>query len=88
MRALLFWLVLGLGLVPVAAQAQSLEPGTFKVVSFFLDLDCVPSEPYGKVPRGVLVLTAKRFIGIVTAQDRKFGTSVSDKAALWDSMIS
>ena len=87
-RTLLQSLALLLMLLPVAAHSQALVPGTFKVVSFFLDVDGVATEPYGNTPRGVVVLTPERFIGIVTAENRKFGTSISDKAALWESMIS
>lgn len=86
-RTLLLSLVIFLVLLAGRAHSQSLEPGTFKVVSFSLDVDGVSTEPYGKIPRGFLVLTPERFIGIVTAEGRKFGTSVNEKAALWDSMI-
>ena len=87
-RTLLSWFVLLLVFVPGLAQCQDLKPGTFKVVTFFLDIDGVPTEPYGKIPKGFVVLTPERFIGIVTAEGRKFGTSVQEKATLWDTMIS
>ena len=87
-RMLLLSFVLLLVFVPGLAQSQDLKPGTFKVVTFFLDVDGVPTEPYGKVPKGFVVLTPERFIGIVTAEGRKFGTSAQEKAALWDTMIS
>jgi hypothetical protein len=86
-RTVLLSFALLLVLIPGRAQPQSLSPGTFKVVSFALDVDGVPTEPYGKMPRGVIVLTPERFIGIVTSEGRKFGVSVAEKAALWESMI-
>ena len=40
----------------------------------------------GKTPQGYLVLTPTRLITLYTAENRKFGTSVDEKAALLDSM--
>jgi hypothetical protein len=33
------------------------------------------------------VLTATRFTTVIAAENRKFGKTVEDKAALWDSLI-
>jgi hypothetical protein len=41
----------------------------------------------GKVPKGYLVLTPTRVIVFFTAENRKFGTSASDKAALLDTLV-
>jgi hypothetical protein len=80
-----FAVLLGLG--ATTCYAQSLPTGTFKVVAFTLEIDGATTTPYGKSPRGVVVLTPDRFIGIVTAENRKFGTSLAEKAALWESMV-
>jgi len=40
----------------------------------------------GKAPRGYLVLTLTRLITFFTAENRKFGTSVDEKAALFDAL--
>ena len=76
-----------LGLGATASYAQSLPTGTFKIVAFTLEVDGAITAPYGTSPRGYVVLTPDRFIGIVTAENRKFGTSVAEKAALWESMV-
>ena len=80
-------IMLLLGLDATTSHAQSPPAGTFKVVAFTLEVDGAITEPYGKSPRGYVVLTPDRFIGIVTAENRKFGTSVAEKAVLWESMI-
>jgi hypothetical protein len=38
----------------------------------------------GKSPRGYAILTPTRWMNVFTAENRKFGTSVEEKAALWD----
>jgi hypothetical protein len=61
--------------------------GTYKLISLVPDVDGKPSQPMGKAPHGFLVLTPTHFITVVTAENRKFGTSVDAKAALLDSLI-
>jgi hypothetical protein len=46
-----------------------------------------PDERLGKAPRGYLVLTPTRAINFYTAEKRKFGTSVAEKAELFDSLV-
>ena len=41
---------------------------------------------HGKAPRGYLVLTPTRALAFYTADNRKFGTTVDEKAALFDTM--
>jgi len=69
---------------PILGQ-QSLV-GTYKLVSLFVEADGKPFEPM-KAPHGYLVITPTHFIYFITAENRKFGTSVDDKAALLDSLI-
>jgi hypothetical protein len=47
-----------------------------------------PRETMGKSPRGYAILTPTRWMNVFTAENRKFGTSVEEKAALWDWRIS
>jgi hypothetical protein len=61
--------------------------GTYKLVSLVPEVDGKPSQPMGKAPHGYLVFTPTRFITVVTAENRKFGTSVDAKAALFDSLV-
>lgn len=71
---------------PILGQ-QSLV-GTYKLVSLVIEVDGKPSyESMGKAPHGNLALTPTHFIYFITAENRKFGTSVDHKAALLDSLI-
>ena len=60
--------------------------GTYKLVSSVVEVDGTPNQIWGKAPHGYLVFTPTRFITFVTADDRKFGTSVAEKAALLDTL--
>ena len=60
--------------------------GTYKIVSQDLEVDGVATQPLGKAPHGYLVLTPTRFVGFYTGDNRKFGTSVADKAALFETL--
>jgi hypothetical protein len=70
---------------PILGQ-QSLV-GTYKLVSLVPEVDGKPFQHMGKAPHGYLVITPTRFITFVTAENRKFGTSVDAKAALLDSLV-
>ena len=61
--------------------------GTYKLVSLAPEVDGKPFQPMGKAPHGYLVFTPTRFITFVTAENRKFGTSVDEKAALFDTLV-
>ena len=52
----------------------------------FADISGALTEPYDKAPRGYLVLTPTRAVFFYTGGNRKFGTSVEDKAALFDTI--
>jgi hypothetical protein len=80
-------LIIGL-LVSTSCFAQQSLVGTYKLVSFTVEVDGQPPrQRMGKSPRGYAILTPTRWMNIFTAEDRKFGTSVEDQAALWDSLI-
>jgi len=57
------------------------------MVSQVLDVDGTLNENMGKAPRGYLVLTPTRFISFYTGDNRKFGTSVADKVALFETLV-
>jgi hypothetical protein len=80
-------LILGL-LVPLLCLAQQPIVGTYRIVSYVIEIDGQPREIFGKSPRGYVIITPTRITFVITAENRKFGTSVEEKAALWDSMIS
>jgi len=84
-------MVFGLALVLVVLVAfpsfgQQPLVGTYKMVSQVVETGGTPNENMGKAPRGYLVLTPTRAIAFYTAENRKFGTSASEKAALFDTM--
>jgi hypothetical protein len=79
-------LILVLVIVTPSLGQQSLV-GTYKLVSMVVEADGKPDEPMGKAPYGYLVITPTHFIYFITAENRKFGTSVDAKAALLDSMV-
>jgi hypothetical protein len=86
MKRLIFALVLALLIATPSLGQQSLV-GTYKLVSLSVEVDGKPSEPLGKAPHGYLVFTPTHFIYFFTAENRKFGTSVNEKAALLDSLV-
>ena len=61
--------------------------GTYKVISQDLEVEGTATQPLGKAPHGYLVLTPTRAVFLFTAENRKFGTSVAEKAALFDTLI-
>jgi hypothetical protein len=85
MIRVIFALVLVLSIASPSLGQQSLV-GTYKLVSHVLEVDGTPTENMGKLPRGYLVLTPTRIITFQTAENRKFGTSVEEKAALFDTL--
>ncbi len=86
MARLISVLILVLLLASPCLGQQSLV-GTYKLVSHVLEMGGTPNYEYmGKAPRGYLVLTPTRAINFYTAETRKFGTSVDEKAALFDSL--
>jgi hypothetical protein len=85
MFRLIYALVLVLLITTPSLGQQSLV-GTYKLVSLVVEADGTPYQQMGKAPQGYLVLTPTRLICFITAENRKFGTSVDEKAALLDSM--
>lgn len=82
----IYGLIIGL-LISTPCFAQQSLVGTYKLVSFATEIDEQPPiETMGKSPRGYLVLTPTRWIHVITAENRKFGTSVEAKSALWESL--
>ena len=70
------------------AFAQESIVGTYRMVSFAVEVDGQPAvEHFGKTPRGMVIFTPTRVMSMTTAEARKFGTTVEEKAALWDSLV-
>jgi len=79
-------LILVLLIVTPTLGQQSLV-GTYKIISQDLELDGIPQKAPGKTPNGYFILTPSRAIQFYTIGDRKFGTSVEEKATLFDRMV-
>ena len=74
-------------LIATPTLGQQSLVGTYKIVSITVEINGTPNENMGKAPRGYLVLTPTRIINFFTAENRKFGTSVDEKAALFNSLV-
>jgi hypothetical protein len=74
-------------LIATPTLGQQSLVGTYKLVSLVVEADGKPYEPLGKAPHGYLVITPTRYMYFFTAENRKFGTSVDEKAALLDSLV-
>ncbi len=74
-------------LIATPTLGQQSLVGTYKLVSQAAEIDG-KAAPESTVLRGYLVLTPTRVIVFYTQGDkRKFGTSVDEKAALFNSMV-
>ena len=82
----IFALALALLIATPSLGQQSLV-GTYNLVSLVVEADGKPYEPMGKAPHGYLMITPTHFIYFITSENRKFGTSVNEKAALLDSLV-
>ena len=78
--------VLLLSIASPSLGQQSLI-GTYKVISTDVEVGGSATQPLGKTPHGSLVLTPTRAVFFFTAENRKFGTSVDEKAALFDTLV-
>ena len=78
--------VLVLSIASPSLGQQSLV-GTYKVISQDVEVGGSATQPLGKTPHGYLVLTPTRAVFFFTAENRKFGTSVDEKAALFDTLV-
>lgn len=86
MLRLLFAPLLLLAMVG-SSLAQQLPAGTYKVLSMTAEIDgSAPKDIFGKTPRGFAMFTPTRVTFLITAEDRKFGRSVEERAALWDTL--
>ena len=79
-------LILVLLIASPSLGQQSLV-GTYKIVSLVVEVDGTPTQIMGKAPHGYQVITPTRFVYFVTADNRTFGTSVTEKAALFDTLV-
>ena len=73
-------------LIATPSLGQQSLVGTYKIISQDIEVSGTATQPYGKAPRGYLVLTPTRLVCFYTGDSRKFGTSVADKAALFDTV--
>jgi len=78
--------VLVLSIASPSLGQQSLV-GTYKVISTDVEVGGSATQPLGKTPHGYLVLTPTHAVFFFTAENRKFGTSVDEKAALFDTLV-
>ena len=85
MKRLICALILALLIATPSLGQQSLV-GTYKIVSQVIDISGTLIENLGNAPHGYLVLTPTRYVTFYTAENRKFGTPVADKAALLDTL--
>ena len=74
-------------LIAIPSLGQQSLVGTYKLVSLVVEADGKAYEPLGEAPHGYLMITPTRFMYFITAENRKFGTSVNEKAALLDTLI-
>ena len=75
-------------LISTPSLGQQSLVGTYKLVSLAVEIVGAPRmEGMGKAPHGYFILTPTRAIMFYTADNRKFGTSVDEKAALFDSLV-
>ena len=69
------------------SHAQPSLVGVYKVISLTAEVDgSPPHEIFGKAPRGFAMFTPSRVTFLITAEGRKFGKAVEDRAALWDTL--
>ena len=73
-------------LITTPSLGQQSLVGIYKIVSHEVQVNGTAIQPVGKAPHGYLVLTPTRYLTFYTAANRKFGTSVDDKAALLDTL--
>ena len=87
MSRLIYALVLVL-LISTPSLGQQSLVGTYKLVSLPTIVDGAPIETRGLgSPHGYFVLTPTHAIQFYTFENRKFGTSVDEKAALYDTLV-
>jgi len=85
MVRLIYALILVLLSATPSLGQQSLV-GTYKLITQVHEVDGTPIQSMDKTPHGCLVITPTRYIVFITEENRKFGTSVAERAALFDSL--
>jgi hypothetical protein len=86
---MLRWLLVPLALLSIAGPgvAQDIPAGTYKVISLTAEVDgSAPEEIFGRAPRGFAMFTPTRVTFLITAEGRKFGRAVEERARLWDTL--
>jgi len=73
-------------LVASPSFGQQSLVGTYKIVSQIHEIRGTPGETLREARHGYLVFTPTRAIALYTAEKRQFGTSVAEKAALFDTL--
>jgi hypothetical protein len=79
-------LILVLLIASPSLGQQSLV-GTYKIISHDVQVNGTATQTLGKAPHGYIVFTPTRFVAFYTGDNRKFGTSVAEKAALLDTLV-
>ena len=74
-------------LITTPSLGQQSLVGTYKMISHDVQVDGTAIQTLGKAPHGYIVFTPTRFVGFYTGDNRKFGTSVAEKAALFDTLV-
>jgi hypothetical protein len=91
MRILVVFLSLLFGLSPQLRPAvdQPSLVGSWKLVAYQIVVaNEAPRAALGDHPKGYLMLTPQgRMLALLTASDRKLGSSDSERAELWKSMV-
>jgi Lipocalin-like domain len=73
-------------LIATPGMGQQSLVGAYKVISHDVLVDGTALQPVGKAPHGYVMLTPTRYVAFYTSDNRKFGTSEADKAALLDTL--
>jgi hypothetical protein len=73
-------------LITTPSLGQQSLVGTYKLISQGVEVHGGTTQPLGRALHGCLVLTPIRAVMFYTAENRKFGTSVDEQAALFDSL--
>ena len=74
-------------LIASPSLAQRSPVGTYELVYQVIEVGGAPIETMGDIPHGYLVFTPTRMITLYTTDNRNFGTSVAEKAALFDTLV-
>ena len=86
MVRLICGLILVLAITTPSMGQQSLV-GTYKIVSFIEEMEGKTVENMGKFPHGYLIFTPTHVLAFYTTKERKPGTSMAEKAELFDSLV-